>query len=61
MTTCPEWLDGLKLMTAHNQQKKDKMIIQDINDLSDEEQANLLADLQSQSNLNEIFTLTKKN
>ena len=31
-------------MTAHDQQKKDKLIIQDINHLSDEEQANLLAD-----------------
>ena len=47
-------------MTAHDQQKKDKLIIQDINHVSDEEQANLLDDLQSQRNLNEIYTSTKK-
>ena len=39
-----KWYTSLKKMTAHDQQKSDKVIIPDINHLSDLEQANILAD-----------------
>ena len=38
------WYSSLKKMTSHDQHKVEKIIIQDINHLSDEEQANKLAD-----------------
>ena len=39
-----KWYSTLKKMTSHDQHKVEKIIIQDINHLSDEEQANKLAD-----------------
>ena len=39
-----KWYSSLKKMTSHDQHKVEKVIIQDINHLSDEEQAYKLAD-----------------
>ena len=43
-TNTSKWYSNLKRMTAHDQQKYEKLVVQDINHLSDQEQADKIAD-----------------